>query len=151
MARHDSTYGDWMAPAAMGAGAGALGATAYQHHQQQQSNRVIPQTPEQEIETSLAPSTIPRGPEIATPIPTSIPIASEPDSLATTPATSVDKSFLDGAEAVPAAASANIADGGFGAGDASGRPPRPLRNNTDISVSDLHVPGEYPKAAMRLV
>jgi hypothetical protein len=152
VARHDSTYGNWMAPAAVGAGAGALGATAYQHHQQQ-PNRVIPQTPELEIEQPLASSTTPRGPEIATPIPTTIPIASEPDSLATTPATSVNKSFLDGVEAVPAAASPKVTNGGFGAeaDGASGRPPRPLRNNTDISVSDLHVPGEYPKANMRMV
>lgn len=133
--RHDSTYGDWMAPAAGGAAAGALGAEAYRRHQQEQPQQpplVDSQpVPERHPDHTAAPAVAP----VAVPAPMSI--MSEGDSLATTPST-VNQSFLDGPEVVPAATSAKAVNGGS-------KPPGVRRNNTDISVSDLHVPGEYPK------
>lgn len=116
---------------------GTFGAAAYNQHQQEQQDPSLLPTPVDGNDVSL------NGPvkAIPTPIPTSFPIASEPDSLATTPATSVDKSFLEEAEAATATTSSKPTNGG------STQPffPRVKRNNTDISVSDLHVPGEYPR------
>ena len=75
------------------------------------------------------------------------PIESEPDSLATTPAAStVDKSFLVDAEAVPVAVSGKAVNGGPVSQHQNGKSfPHVQRQNTDISVSDLHVPGQYPR------
>ncbi|KAL8952992.1 MAG: hypothetical protein Q9222_001107 [Ikaeria aurantiellina] len=42
--RHDSKYGDWLAPAAGGAVAGAAGVEAYKHHEQQ--NRLKQENPQ---------------------------------------------------------------------------------------------------------
>lgn len=138
--RHESTYGDWMAPAAGGAAAGALGAATYQHYQHYQELKAGAQPPLDPAHNGQINDT--------TPIPTSTPgyapISSEPDSLATTPATTADKSFLDRAEVVPAAASSKAANGGPVVYE-TGRAFPIMRHNTDISVSDLHVPGEYPK------
>lgn len=141
--RHDSTYGDWLGGAAVGAAGGVLGAAAYNSYRNDRERDVDGQTnaerPTQAASTSHAKA-------IPTPIPASIPMSSEPDSLATTPATSVDKSFLDGAEAVPATASDKTVNGGpVPAG--SGFTIHPKRQNTDLSVSELHVPGEFPKTS----
>lgn len=135
--RHDSTYGEWLGPAAGGAAAGALGAAAYNNYQQEQQNPSPVTNPVDGTASNVNGYTK----AIPTPIPASLPIASEPDSLATTPATSVDKSFLDEAEAAAAAASSKAANGG----STQHAFPGVRRHNTDISVSDLHVPGEYPK------
>ncbi|KAI4260534.1 MAG: hypothetical protein LQ352_000230 [Teloschistes flavicans] len=49
--RHDSKYGDWMAPAVGGAAVGALGAGAYRRHEQQNE-----QMQEKESQPALLPS-----------------------------------------------------------------------------------------------
>ncbi|KAF2737908.1 hypothetical protein EJ04DRAFT_460178 [Polyplosphaeria fusca] len=129
MGRPDSSYGDWMAPAAGGAAVGALGATAYEHHQQTQQEQPTTNAHDQ-----------------ANPIPmTALPLPSEPDSLATTPATSVaDTPFLGNAEAAVPATASTATHGGPAKYTADNVFSRVVRQNTDISVSDLHVPGEYP-------
>jgi hypothetical protein len=139
--RHDSTYGDWLGGAAVGAGGGVLGTAAYNHYHHDQGQNAGGQGP---VEQPTQAAPISHAKAIPTPIPTSIPMSSEPDSLATTPATSVDRSFLDGAEAVPATASPKAVNGGPVA-VGSGFPIHPRRQNTDFSVSELHVPGEFPK------
>lgn len=147
--RHDSTYGDWMAPAVGGAAAGALGAEAYHQYEQGQQQQQ-PVLVNDFAQDHLTPEAVPeRHPEhtaapVAVPVSAPAPIMVEPDSLATTPATT-DKSFLDEPEAVPVAASSRVANGGTVSSDTSKGFPRMTRNNTDISVSDLHVPGEYPR------
>lgn len=159
--RHESNYGDWMGPAGGGVAAGALGATAYRNYQDRSQEQDEPheQTPLAEApaapvippkvpvtEEAPASSSLPFEP---TPAPVWAPSANPSAGTETTistiatavpsePATS--KSFLEPAEAAaPAAASASNMNGP--------QAPGILRNNTDISVSDLHVPGEYPKAS----
>ncbi|KAF1956590.1 hypothetical protein CC80DRAFT_412755 [Byssothecium circinans] len=158
--RHDSTYGDWMAPAAGAAGGvafGALGADAHRRHQQHQEQPLQNQASAQQFReadalegtTRAAPilerhpnhTAAPPNPATSAfiPIPVSAPVASEPDSLATTPSTNV-QSFLGAAEVLPAGTSSKaVANGG------ADKPSAVRRQNTDMSVSDLHVPGEYPK------
>lgn len=155
--RH-SSYGDWMAPAAVGAGAGVAGTAAYNHmnnkeddiqqHQQQQ-----PLQPE----TGVAGSRSLEDPLPAAPAPTTtsntnniIPIpaynnadmpneqntntaSAGPTSLNYGPATTTDKSTtLGGQEAAGAHETGHIF-------------PSVVRHDTDISVSQLHVPGSFPK------
>lgn len=148
--RHDSTYGEWMAPAAAGAAAGAIGTEAYHQQQQKQKQEQkheesLPQQTEPPIHNGITPQppSENHAEHPATPAPAAaapIPVASEADSLVTTPSTAAH-SFLAGPEAVPAAASskASFMNGGPPVA------PGVRRNNTDVSVSDLHVPGEYPR------
>lgn len=165
--RHDSTYGNWMAPAAGGTAAGALGAGAYRHHQQnreleQQQVRELEQVQQRVLDevnnsapaanspaatTSTTPSAIPMPLHVTAPSPAALPVELEPNSLATTPAANYT-SFLHGVQPVPAAVSMNAVNGGPAIPTAeSGKSfPGMQRTNTDFSVSDLHVPGEYPKA-----
>jgi hypothetical protein len=148
LGRHGSTYGDWMAPAAGGAAVGALGAGAYAHHQQQaQENPQLQPAFDEATQTDLpTPQPVPaRHPEhtasLTNPAFAPIPAASErePDSLATTPS-AVHQPFLGGPETVlPAPVSAQAV------GSGASVHPGINRNNTDFSVSELHVPGEYPK------
>jgi hypothetical protein len=169
--RHDSNYGNWMAPAAGGAAAGALGAAAYNRHQANREQEIEQHPPMNQIsEGSPAgnpPSAIPvavAGGHPAIPLPMHEPIhttttttshipvlaaapqsvVSEGDSLATTPATQ-HESFLGGVEPVPAAVSTNTSNGGPSTTEGAQSFPRVQRSNTDFSVSDLHVPGEYPR------
>jgi len=153
--RHDSTYGDWMAPAAggvaAGAAAGAAGVEAYRHHQQNRDleNEQQPLTKEinevpqtNNISAIAAPVAAPV--TTAAQAPATLPVESEPNSLATTPAT-IHKSFLGLVEPVPTAVSTNITNGGTVSTEMNQDSPGIRRQNTDFSVSDLHVPGEYPR------
>ncbi|OSS46513.1 hypothetical protein B5807_08398 [Epicoccum nigrum] len=72
------------------------------------------------------------------------------DSGVATPTANDTTSFLDKAEAVPAATSGQTVNGGVvpvELVEAAEKQAFPgvQRTNTDISVSDLHVPGEFPK------
>jgi hypothetical protein len=199
--RHESTYGNWMAPAAGGAvGGAALGALANEAHQrkemahqQQMAQRELAeqqelnqqaQDPRYPVEQfppptssviNAAPAVPERNPDHHAPVsfadvnepgihPTLIPApvmaagssreptASHLDNTnVASPSTTT--SFLDDSEvgaAVPA--SGKTVNGGpvpqalVDVAEAQAHPGM-HRTNTDISVSDLHVPGEYPKAA----
>jgi len=145
--RHDSTYGNWMTPATGGAALGALGVGAYAHHQQDPTiqDRQQPQpslADSKEITTQPIPERHPdhtaflTSPVVA---PILLPSEGEAESLATTPSVA-HQPFLGMPEALLPAAAPDTA--------ANGRPMNPgmgKRQNTDFSVSDLHVPGEYPK------
>ncbi|KAF2685799.1 hypothetical protein K458DRAFT_442143 [Lentithecium fluviatile CBS 122367] len=148
--RHDSTYGDWLAPAAGGAALGALGAGAYTQHQQNGNLQSQPamndstQTPTEHDPNPAAQPLPERHPDHTAPvtntvvIPIPVTLGTEPDSMATTPS-AAQQAFLAGPEAgLPAAASEKAVNGG---------PVHPgmKRQDTDFSVSDLHVPGQYPK------
>lgn len=151
--RHDSTYGNWMAPAAGGATLGALGTGAYTHHQNQdlqnQQQSQLPLIDRTQTATELKPNPtaqpLPDGhPDhtapLTNPVFAPIPVTSErePDSLTTTPSTA-HQPFLGGPEAALAAAAS---EKGVNGGPVN---PGMKRQNTDFSVSDLHVPGQYPK------
>jgi hypothetical protein len=157
--RHASNYGDWMGPAAGGVAAGALGATAYRHHQQDQPTEPeapnAPATqetaaPVSELQAPVTQEPVTSTAYVSTSAPTWVPITEAPSELAsatsistiptsvsTEPAPSLSLGEAEAAEAAPAAASDTVTK--------SPSFPSILRNNTDISVSDLHVPGEYPK------
>ena len=136
-----------MAPAAGGAAAGVLGTEAYRHHQQQQE----PQS-RYPIEETPAPVSHSHVPE---PAPLNHTSLSEPVSLTNTVSTiptSVSNDpahiepFLGEAEAAPAAASAVASKiGGPAMQETEEIFPSVTRHNTDVSISDLHVPGQYPQ------
>ncbi|KAJ4300679.1 phosphatidylinositol 4,5-bisphosphate-binding protein [Kalmusia sp. IMI 367209] len=154
--RHVSNYGEWMAPAAGGAAAGALGAEALHRHQQKQEQ----QHEEDQINAALATPTQPAAGSnpysqtntihsasqaisqhenaglvapVPAPLPADLTFENEIDSLATTPSVAREP-FLGAAGT----------DGKMGNGEPVLNP-GVRRQNTDFSVSDLHVPGEYPK------
>lgn len=216
--RHDSNYGDWMAPAAGGVAAGALAGEVYRRHQAKENEQTSqdrgfgqqhqstqanqPQVDQQGVpiddftggtqaqpqhpvddftggtraqpqhdsltvgtQTSAnnglpgnAPSILQPYPDHPGSGPTVHPatiIANQgqqgwDSGVATSIHTNKnDSSFLDAAEAVPVATSSQTVNGGpvpVELVETAEKQvfPGVLRTNTDISVSDLHVPGEYP-------
>lgn len=198
--RHDSTYGGWLAPAAGGTAAGALGGhlASEAHHRKQVEEQERAQQEEinnqaqldnhdrsyfpQPVSTStagVAPAVPERDPDHHAPAaidqyinssepgihPTLIPAP----VLAAGAKREPTNSHLDGATSRPSTADTSFLDdsevGAPTFGTTSGKTinggPVPVdlvnladaqahpgmhRTNTDISVSDLHVPGEYPKA-----
>ncbi|KAH8726611.1 hypothetical protein GQ44DRAFT_705224 [Phaeosphaeriaceae sp. PMI808] len=187
--RHNSSYGDWIAPAAGGAAVGALANDAHHRNQMEQreyaqqrelNERAQPQyqdphcaaqqlpatgfispappavptrDPEHTLAASLAdPTPAPTSALHPTLIPTPIlaPNASHAHKDSSLPTPSTSSSFLDDSElgsAVPF--SAKTVNGGpvpVALVDVAEHP-RVRRTNTDLSVSDLHVPGEYPRVA----
>ncbi|OCK86208.1 hypothetical protein K432DRAFT_388029 [Lepidopterella palustris CBS 459.81] len=153
IARHNSSYGDWMAPAAGGAAAGGLAAEAYRRRQQKQQHDPELSSPTQEPTPTTAP--VSRS-EVPAPVPLTHVPPSEPASLTSTISTistsiSSDtipkKPPLDMADTAPVAASSSTYMSGETPMHEMGQIfPTVMRHNTDISVSDLHVPGQYPKA-----
>jgi hypothetical protein len=187
--RHESSYGNWMAPAAGGAAAGALATEAYRRNQMEQQERAQQReinseaqsrNQEQPSTTSFvgaAPAVPERDPDHHAPV--SFVDVNDPKTAATHPIldhtpvpvagslrepthshregdlaspSTANTSFLDDSEvgaAVPA--SGKTINGGpvpvelAEVAQAQAHPGM-HRTNTDISVSDLHVPGEYPKA-----
>ncbi|KAF4556325.1 Hypothetical protein D9617_1g082010 [Elsinoe fawcettii] len=103
--RHNSTYGDWMAPAAVGTAGLGLGAAAASSHLSPQEQK----EPASRFSTSTQPSVM------------------------TTDTELTDNSAPYGT---------SLANG-----SAEEKPAHPMtRQNTDYSVSALHVPGEFPKS-----
>lgn len=190
--RHESNYGNWMAPAAGGAAAGALAGEAYHRKQMEQQEReqqeeldrqarfqdqnsrnIVPPAPVPAV-TGPAPAVPERDPdhhvpEVIPEVPIMTTTNTQPASAPTafipvhtqdrgliTPSTA-NTSFLDDSEigmAVPS--SGKTINGGpvpvelVQVAEAHAHPGM-HRTNTDISVSDLHVPGEYPKVAKAAV
>ncbi|KAF2007944.1 hypothetical protein P154DRAFT_419475 [Amniculicola lignicola CBS 123094] len=146
--RHDSNYGSWMAPvagAAGGAAAGALGADAYRRHRENQEQSAQEHLPNE----ASHPGPVPEQPNVdPTVIPVAVPISQEPggsveNTPSTVPTSENDQAFIDKAEVAPAASSTKPAEGGGVFHETGHIFPSVLRHNTDVSVSDLHVPGEY--------
>ena len=148
--RHDSKYGDWMGPAAASVGGGVIGAAgieAYRNHQDQHKTAVqdeqqqpglqavepVPQAPapvaeapKQSVDQHVHGATF-----AAIPSSTSNPAASTANEGAST-----DAGDLTSIPADPAAPIRDLAD----------RPP--LESHTSVAtISNLHVPGEYPKGS----
>lgn len=144
-----SSYRDWMAPAAVGvagAGAAGMGYAAYQHRDDEDvtaepSNEDREQTTPAAMENREAPETYqPSGFAAATsdnPADTDDPSAfstSNPVDSTPEPATGTEgeTSDLGGLEREGAHETGRIF-------------PTILRHDTDISVSQLHVPGKFPR------
>jgi hypothetical protein len=211
----ENQHADWIAPAAVGAGAGVAGTTAYNHYNhdrepemQQHQRDEQPVTESNNIASNPVPTSgVDTTPVVApVPAPASIPTSS--------PFTSIDRAFettppatgLPGSVDNPPLATAHTTSGGTylsypaetgtglaGASSASpvtglgleqglngstpspvtgldqsanghnvlggheskgahetGRFPKVVRHDTDISVSQLHVPGEFPERSSGL-
>ncbi|EME77800.1 uncharacterized protein MYCFIDRAFT_205303 [Pseudocercospora fijiensis CIRAD86] len=155
LARHNSGYGDWMAPAAAGAvgiGAGALGAEAYRHHQQEAA---VPQQIPMHEQKSLrglnadvdADADADAGAFV---FPNAVGESQGTEAMIpNVPPTSK----INHAPVVAAPASANstsVAEAPLGGNEKLGAHetgaffPRVIRHDTELSVSQLHVPGEFP-------
>jgi hypothetical protein len=187
--RHESNYGNWMAPAAggaAGAAGAALAADAIHRNQMEQQERAQQQElnnqaqvqneghhypVEQPLTSSVvgaAPAVPDRDPDHHAPAsftdvnnvadhPSAIPVPIVATGHSREPTASHldstnNSSFLDDSEVGPAVpASGKTINGGpvpvelVETAQAQAHPGM-HRTNTDISVSDLHVPGEYPKA-----
>ena len=171
--RHESLYGDWMAPAAAGvagAGAGAAGYAAYQQRQEDPA-------PVQQQETSMSrdaprtyqPSGYAGAPAASgstntgafyvedTPAafnPTNAPSASAapatiPAAVDATPAalSTSDTAHPATTTSMPPPGETTTLGGleSEGAHETGAIFPKILRHDTDISVSNLHIPGKFPK------
>lgn len=181
-----STYGEWMAPIAAGvggAGLGAAGATAYNHHHQTQPENVNDQ---QDAIPAAGHSSAPIVDDTAAPL--DAPVA--PRQMLSAGATMPHEELNSGVGVVAPAPSQVLAAAGVGAGsaghsgytgtgnnttpietgysssanatapidpniatpaegiDAAGhrRPEMPHSAKSVMTISDLHVPGEFPKA-----
>lgn len=164
MARHESSYGDWMAPVAAGAagvGAGVLGGEAYRRHQQQ---AVVPEpVPEQEEKTlrdaedeaAISPTAAVAS-DSTEPITPTVPLTNDINSTNIVPVAAlndVPDGYVEGTS-VPAPTSSGPLSaiheaplGGnerLGAHETGAFFPRVIRHDTELSVSQLHVPGEFP-------
>ena len=173
--RDSNTYGNWMAPAAAGAATGALAAEAYrrkqlaQQHLQAQQQHPDEQsrtmgfsdvTPVQELPERhpdhIRPDQIDDTGYVAQPAPIVAPVFDSQAQPQTngqeTPATT--SSFLGESEVGAAPAIGQTVNGGpvpvdlVDTADSMVHPGMIKRMDTDISVSDLHVPGEYPRSSV---
>lgn len=193
--RHDSNYGNWMAPAVGGAAAGALATEAWrrkqaEYEQAQQQEQLRQQSLQQQhhdepprsmafMDTVPTPAEVPeRHPDhvvpdnlddtiaqsnatappvqpttAPVPIVAAIPLPTQTQARAenevATPA-STTTSFLDESEVGASAPFGKTLNGGpvLAERDPTAQGvshPGVIRQNTDISISELHVPGEYPK------
>jgi len=165
--RQNTNYSEWMAPVAAGVGAGALGSEAYHYHQNKDVISEEQQTPyEDERPRDLTGGhspILPTSNEAATtnpsaftsnngisgatytgtaPFPVLIPNSSNvPQSPEFVPYSA----STYGVETPRAESSDNL--GGLereGAHETGAFFPKVVRHDTDMSVSQLHVPGEFP-------
>lgn len=158
---HDSSFNDLIAPAAAGVagvGAGALGADAHKRHEQDatipqaQPETAVPSTSSAEASSNGVTALDGNKVLVATPsgMPTTV------ASLTTTYSIVPDTSLSSSTTATTAAATATETDSSahdhsLGGNEAEGAHetgqifPRVVRHDTSLSVSKLHVPGEFPK------
>lgn len=144
--RHNSTttYSNWLAPAAGGVAAGALGAEAYAKHQENQDLDGAPTDTQEEPSSPLEPA-----PGTTAAAAVSFPSSTRTSSYADTLDSEAPAMATAGhpAQIFAKAAAANGAANG-NAKVTQERPAGAARNHTDFSVSQLHVPGEYPRTPM---
>lgn len=156
LARHDSSYRDWMAPAAAGvAGAGA-GAAGYAAYQNQEGDDSTPHQQDESAATRDAPHTY--QPSGLAAVPTEgTPTKKEAYYVEDTPAQfSTSQPAPPASSSMPPPSSTSVVPptstttlGGLereGAHETGAMFPKILRHDTDISVSNLHVPGKFPRA-----
>ena len=142
--RHDSSYGDWLAPAAAGGIVGAGAGTAAHSTTHPQST---PQNQPHELDAEPVQSQITTSahPELA-------PIAISRHTTAFQGTTLTPNDIDDAASHSTGIASVATGtdDPGFGKqaiGSENGRPPlnSASTDKSITTISDLHIPGEYPK------
>lgn len=160
-----SQYGEWMAPIAAGAGGVAVGAGVMHHHQQHQE-----QPPPENVETQMAGgAAIPASGQSSAPIPvaTAVPVnapsgpraMSESTTAPSSAAGNATSSGTDTATLSTVPTSTGLPTGNESMFDANGvfTGPRTAKNaptdyvirptersKSHTTISDLHVPGEFP-------
>ena len=148
--RHDSTYGDWMGPVAAGAGGVAIGAAgieAYRHQQKQ--SEIQPQTVAQpsELATQTTP-TVEHSPE-----PLREPVKREPSeavvspisTLGSDPSSIQPNSGIVESPTTPSDLAAPLKALASETDTTNTRPSMPMSQGSVGTISDLHVPGEFPR------
>ena len=163
-----TNYGEWLAPAAAsvaGAGVGAAGYGAYKRHQREDD---IPQQNEEDAEI-LEPATYQPSGQVADPVPSavepavlSMPVDPEPttrnfdEPSVPLPTQATANEPIAPPTSLPTATSVNeplVEPSNLGGLEREGAHetgrifPKILRHDTDISVSQLHVPGKFPRGA----
>jgi len=140
--RQHSSYAEWMAPtaaAATGIGAGVLGEQVYEHHQEQRATMLPPTSTTRDANPQIDTNDFVNAPRSSTS--TDYPRSSMSQSTAPTSVSGY----------TGPSSSSSPSSGGLGGlekegAHATGRMfPRVVRHDTDMSVSMLHVPGEFPK------
>lgn len=151
-ARHDSNYAEWLAPTAAGvagAGVGAAGYAAYQDRQQDEAalqSEEPPMQQEEVLPTREAPETYqPTGvePGLGTTASTGVYYVEDTPVAFNNP----EPTAAASPAAEPSVAS-TVPLGGLerdGARETGQILPKVVRHDTSLSISKLHVPGEYPK------
>lgn len=182
--RQNTNYGEWLAPAAAGVGAGALGAAAYNKHEQNKDKDVaeeeaLPAKSEDRLTNPTTGNTntlqhAGKRPATATTADSTRALYNEPFSsepmvtgvnalpTASMPAanagaynsnlgTSGDATNIDALGATTTIPYRDGEDSELGGQERKGAHgtgklfPAVIRHNTDMSVSQLHVPGEFPE------
>lgn len=129
--RHSSTYGDWFSGAAVGAGAGAVGAGTYLRYKQKREANDTPVLEEAQDRT--------------------LPTSSEIDAAVYAPGRE-STSTAGGSTLTQSTAPTSVS--GLGGLESAGAHktghvfPAIIRHDTDMSISALHVPGEFPKSGV---
>lgn len=164
-----SQYGEWMAPIAAGAGGAAVGAGAVHHHHQHQQQQPTSEKPVQhqfDAETAIpGPGESSAPIPVATAPPVNAPTAPRAMSESTTaPSSAVANTTSSGTDigtlsTVPTSTGYPATTDGTGMFDANGVfvGPRTAktepthyvlkpsdRSKSNVTISDLHVPGEFP-------
>lgn len=148
--RMHSSYKDWLAPAAVGAGAGAAGTAAYNHHQNSQAE------PDAEVQQHQPPTEpgVAGDRSLDDPMPAA-PSTSEPtngtapNTYLSYPSSAGPDAGLAGSSAAPAPLNGHVASSELGGQEARGAHetgrifPSVVRHDTDMSIGQLHVPGSY--------
>lgn len=146
LARHSSQYGDWMTPAAAGvagAGAGAFGAEAYRHRWQDE-DAAVPEPKPEPMQAETRQMGQPSEPEPAS---NAAAFLGNRDTSLSQPSDSTGSVISSSTAATDVSTSSGELGGleGKGAHETGSIFPAVVRHNTNMSVSALHVPGEYPK------
>ncbi|GAB7352181.1 hypothetical protein MBLNU459_g2660t3 [Dothideomycetes sp. NU459] len=185
--RQHTNYGEWMAPAAAGVGAGVIGSEAYRHHNAQKptlaedteptGDRNVNPTTGSPVPVMTTTNTIPHSSSMHLPVTEPIPTPSEGygRSLSSaeavpTPAAEMLPTSNTGAthagafqdnSGISGAVSSNPSTVEYGINGLGGLErqgahetgvlfPKVIRHDTDMSVSQLHVPGEFPVQSGRV-
>ena len=146
--RHDSTYGDWMGPAAAGVGGAVIGTAGIEAYRQQQQQ---PKQPEQDPQTATQPSELAAQTtpdlEPAPALPAQNPARREAATISPINTIRGDPSFIQPHSDImesPTGSSDPAAPLKALASDAS-RPAMPPSQWSVGTISDLHIPGEFPR------
>lgn len=176
--RKQTDYGDWMAPAAAGVGAGVLGSEAYHQHNAREPTleEDVPAVTEDQINPENGESvpimtttnTMPHSAmhlPVTEPIPTpeempSRNMSAQEPLLPTSNTGASDASVFNDNRGVSGGLTSNSSTVPYGINGLGGLErkgahetgaifPRVIRHDTDMSVSQLHVPGEFPATSGR--